>query len=221
MKANFKTRGAADSRRAFTLIEMLVVIGIVGLLLAMTGMGSVGSQTAQKLKTESINLAGDVHNALLESVKNNHPVVLRFYEHQDPSQPGEEVKWRSWQTLRRTDDGVVQAVTELHRMETGVVINDNDEFSTIFSKAALAKGPQTADATKDPFLSAGIGHNYRYLEMEVRPNGSNSLKWDQTNRTWAVVFVLEHAQASTNTAVPADNYRAVLIDPFNSRATVY
>lgn len=211
----------AASRQAFTLIEMLVVIGIVGLLLALTGMGSVGSQTAQKLKTEAINLAGDVHNALLESVKNNHPVVLRFYEHADPSQPGTEVKWRSWQTLRRTDEGEMKAVTELHRMDTGVVINESEQFSTIFDQAALTSGTQNANANKDPELTAGIGHNYRYIEVEVRPNGSNSLKWNATNRTWAVVFVAEHGPASADAGVPADNYRAVLIDPFNTRATVY
>jgi uncharacterized protein (TIGR02596 family) len=211
----------AASRQAFTLIEMLVVIGIVGLLLALTGMGSVGSQTAQKLKTEAINLAGDVHNALLESVKNNHPVVLRFYEHADPSQPGTEVKWRSWQTLRRTDEGEMKAVTELHRMDSGVIINEREQFSTIFNQAALTKGMQSADANKDPELTAGIGHSYRFIEVEVRPNGSNSLKWNAANRTWAVVFVAEHGPASADTEVPANNYRAVLIDPFNTRATVY
>lgn len=211
----------AARRRAFTLIEMLVVIGIVGLLLALTGMGSVGSQMAQKLKTEAINLAGDVHNALLESVKNNHPVVLRFYEHADPSQPGTDVKWRSWQTLRRTDEGELLAVTELHRMDSGVIIHEREQFSTIFNQAALAKGIQSADANKDPELTAGIGHNYRFIELEVRPNGSNSLKWNAANRTWAVVFVAEHGPATEDTEVPTDNYRAVLIDPFNTRATIY
>ncbi|MEZ0385578.1 MAG: hypothetical protein ACAI34_00825, partial [Verrucomicrobium sp.] len=112
-------------------------------------------------------------------------------------------------------------VAEMHRMESGVIIDDDSQFSTIFDTAALTQRVQTADSTKDPLLGAGVGHNYRYLEIEIRPNGSNSLKWSETNRTWSVVFIAEHGPPSSDAGVPADNFRAVLIDPFNSRTTTY
>jgi uncharacterized protein (TIGR02596 family) len=207
--------------QAFTLIEVLVVICVMLVLMGFVGLNMLGTQTSQKLKSEAINLSGDLHNALLESVKENRPVVLRLYRYRDVSQPDSAEAWRGWQILRRVMGNEMKPVSERHRMESGIIMHESPQFSTVLSPDALDRGVRRAAPATDPPLPGDVEHDYSFVDIELKPNGSNSLKVSNTNRMWAITFIEDPAKPAPSASVPAANYRTVLIDPFNSRTSIY
>jgi len=212
----------AHRSKAFTLVEMLVVISIIAVLLAITGLLSFGRQNSQKLQAESIEFSNTLNRTLLEASSRNRTSLLRLYRHVDPRTPGSIVAWRSWQVLGRDENHKLQPLGEIHQMQTGVIIHSDAKFSTLFATDALTRGVEMPKAAaNDTQLPEGIAYNYTYVEMEIRPNGSNSLRWSSGNRTWCVTFVLENTGPAPGESLPANNYRTVLIDPFNTRTTSY
>ena len=72
---NFVFRSAA----AFTLIEMLVVIVVIGLLLATAAPSLLGSMNASRVTQAGETIAGFLSNAQSRANGNSRPVEIRFY----------------------------------------------------------------------------------------------------------------------------------------------
>ena len=87
--------------RAFTLIELIIVITIIGIMMAFTVPAITGALKANKLSQSSDLLRSQLAYAQLQAQKENAPIQVRFFQYNDPSLPGETEKFRAYQLFRR------------------------------------------------------------------------------------------------------------------------
>lgn len=194
--------------RAFTLVEMLVVITVISLLLALTGVGLGNSISEMQLSATARELNGTFNYAALLARKENRPIQVRFYKYSTPE--SSTASFRSYQllALKGIDGGQpeVESLSEVYNLPSGVMMSPSVQYNT------LAGLPEAEQGPKDP----DIGHTYTYVTFEIRPNGLTTLP----KETPPVITLLLEAQYKSATDLPP-NYRSVVMNPVNARARVY
>lgn len=173
-----KLRTASRKNAAFTLVEVLFVMGIVVLLFAAAASGAKKAWGSQELKASAIRLAHDLALASQMAVKLNQPVQLRFYKHEGLDNATGSPQFQSYQmVIRDPVSGIARPLQERQSFEGPTVLSSFARFSTVVSKT------EKRNAEKDPELAIG---DYEYASVEFRPNGRTNLdpaaseKWTLT-----------------------------------------
>lgn len=209
MKFSFSPPSHNKQLHAFTLVEMLVVIAIIALLLAVTGLGIGSSISSMQLGAAANGLNANLNHAAMLARKENRPVQVRFYKFSTPESPSPQ--FRSYQLaalngISNTNEPIVELLSEIYQLPSGVILAPNQEYNTL---AQLQEENQTPT---DPI----IGSTYTYTSYEIRPNGLTTLP----KTTPSVITLLLEDQMTNSNSLPA-NYRSIVINTQNARAKVY
>ncbi len=208
------TDGVASSRRrvAFSLVELLVVIAVIGILLVLVVPAFHGIGNANALTSAGAMVVGKLENARNLALARTEPVELRFVKL--PGEGGVSEEYRAIQLFRANPP---EPLGTIQRLPTGMIAVDG-------AGAAKAYSTITAPAPVNPLggdmLLQGATRSYRAVRF--LPDGSTTLDAlgaENGADRWFISLKFENAPAKTDR--PADNFVTVVVDPITGRATAY
>ncbi len=194
MKARFLILGKAS--RAFTLLELLVVMAIV-ILLASMAVPAFNSITVGSNLNRAGQIIGDqISLARQEAVTKNREVQVRFYDiANNQSWRGIQI-WRVEQTGAGTNN---IAVNRMITLPDGIVINSATNLSPLL----------TADGSLN-----GASNVPQYRGFRFRANGATDSSVTAANG----YVTLQQANAQGN---PPKNYYTVQINPVTGKVLAF
>lgn len=206
---------------AFTLVELLAVVAIMGLMLALAGSGASSLMTTLRMKEAIQTVGNSMEHARQLAMTSNHEVVFRIYKVQNDR--GEDA-WRSMEF------GTVNIVTNPdiagykdptaanyeppftpagapEKLPEGVVFHPGATYSTLLAEnqTDLVRGAETAPN----------GQTRSYVSFRYLPDGRCSLS---TAQKWTLTLVKQEEAASGG--LPA-NFATMQLEPATARVRFY
>ncbi len=196
-----------SNQRAFTLVELLVVVAIVLILaaLAVPAFNSIGQSQAL---TAGLNTVVDnLKSARQMALAQNRVVNVRFYK--IPGEAGGDPAYRALKVFKLDESGVQpDAVSKLQRFSGNVVISDDVQFTTIPDAIDTNGAIATEDLPGAPAVP--------YKSVSFTPSGATTLG---PNSLW--FLSLKSENAAPVSGKPAINFATVQIDPINGAVKVF
>ncbi len=193
----------AGSDRAFSLLELLVVLAIVSVLAALSFSSLVSSLAGSKLNSAGQIVADSIGLARQEAVARDRNVQVRFYQITNGTFQG----WCALQLLRveQTSSGAALVpVTHVILLPDGVIISASSTLSPLL----------TADTALQGTVALPIYGNTAYAGFYFLPSGSVESALNNANN-----FIT--LQNATATGSPPANYSTVQIDTISGKVTTY
>jgi uncharacterized protein (TIGR02596 family) len=202
------------SARAFTLLELLVVIGIIGLVATFAVPAISQMINGSTLTQASQSLTSTLSTARQYAITRNRAVEVRFLKFGDPETPGETVgdadtgQFRAVQLMEVLESGVAVPIDQV-KILPRTVIMDSQALSSLLDKAEpYLRTPKVPDVKFDPELPRGIKRQYVYVSFRFQPNGTTNLA-PKTN--WYVT--LRQLKDKVTGKTPPPNFFTLQVDP--------
>ncbi|HRX55833.1 MAG TPA: Verru_Chthon cassette protein D, partial [Verrucomicrobiales bacterium] len=113
-----------SSSKAFSLIELLIVISVIGILLAIAAPNVFSLLNAHTLTGEGTLLRNKLTLAQQKALSGNADVEFRFFKMADLENAESESQYRSFQLFMHNSVGEMEPITELLRIKPPVYINE-------------------------------------------------------------------------------------------------
>ncbi len=197
------------TRRAFTLIELMVVIGVMMLLLAFSVPAYQGIHRARDLSRAGDALSGQFAFARQQAASRNCRVELRWYTYRDSQVVGGTTgngTGRALQVFAYAANGTATPLGTVITLPSSIVIEGNTTFSSLESL------PDQAGTVGLP----RIGTDYRLRKVSFRPDGSTDL--DPAVRWFLTARFAARPPAGTS---PPPDFVTLQVDPVNGTARTF
>ncbi len=201
-------RRRSGSIHAFTLVELLVVIAVVGVLLALIVPAANQMMRGSNL-TQSVELASDqLVLARQAAITSNRRVQVRFYQLPVACVNGAN-SFCAMQTFRIEETGHITALTKLQPLRANVMFASDAAYSTILHPP----GSAASTVTGTDQLPAYGNRSCSYVGFQYLPDGSTDLDPTvaATAGGWFITLV------ESNRAIPAGqppaNFGTLCVDP--------
>ncbi len=208
-------RGLVSRLGAFSLIELLVVVAIIGMLLVLSLPSLSGIMGGSKIGVATETVAGALSSARQLAAAKNREVEFRLITMKNPSFLSASSNAMRAVQILEVADGVLRPLGRPRVLPEGVIIGSSADMSSL---AALTNA--NAVSTDSPI--SGVGTNYSYRVFRFRPDGSIDLKSRLTNPSDGKYFLTlfdEKAAPSGNT--PPSNFATIRLEPATGAYTVY
>lgn len=214
-----KTHVSASGRLAapaFSLIELLAVIAILGVLLAL-----VVPAAGSLMRSSGMTNAGDQLLATLSQARQlamarNRTVEVRLYKYSDPSLPSQPAggQFRAIQLflLETTPSGVTtNAAGRKVTVPAAAYIASHPSLSSLL--APTATSTVTGAALGQPVPPCGL--DYTANTFRIYPDGSTSLP-----ATAPLFLTIVPANAPDDATLP-ENYATIVLQPTTGKGQLY
>lgn len=203
--------------RGFTLVELLVVMGIVVVLLGLATAALVPALSASKLNTAGSMLSDQFNLARQHAISQNTSVELRFYRLPSAGSSGPQFRAVRAMAVDKIDPTKVVPITKLQTLPEPILITDNTKLSTLLDHANAAFSGITASQETLPGQAAPVD----YVSFAFNPDGGTSLKpVSPPDGNWFLTIFSETGAKDAATGLP-DNYYTIQIEPVTGRARTY
>ena len=214
------------ARRGFSLIEMMVVLGVVGLLLAMSAPNLFSLLTSTSLSGEGSVLRNQLTYAQQIAVSKSSDVEVRFFKYAEAASAQPDERFRAYQLYQYNREGDMEAISEFFKIKAPVAVNE--ELTTILDPSMGAQsgkeqiyGSTAPTAGKATVALGGEGgqQSVDYVAFRFRPDGSTDLKHRAgSNDTWYITLV----QGETNVEESdPPNYLCLQVNPYNGQVSEF
>lgn len=234
---NFKFSNERISR-GFSLIELMVVLGVVGLLMAFAAPNLFSLITSNSLTGEGVVLRNQLTLAQQEALTKSSDIEVRFFKYTDSAAASTEDKFVGYQLFRYRTNKELEALggninsenemvqfSEFFRIKAPVAIHE--DLSTLIN----GKGSDSTrndrkygfDSPREGFAEAptGVGgkkEKTEYVSFRFRPDGSTDLPYKSGDDTWYITLV--QGEGALQTQDPP-NYVCLQVNPYNGQVTEF
>lgn len=224
---NANSHRAKSTPTAFSLIEVLIVLGIVGLLLAFAAPNLFSLIGSSSLTGEGTLLENQLTLAQQQAISRSADVEVRFYKFADQSSAQTEDAFRAFQLFQFNPEGELIPISSFFRIRPPTAVHER--LSTLLdasSRLGSAKDRQYGFVSpregvgEAPSGDGGALKSTPYVAFRFRPDGSTDLPFraGNTRDTWYITLVQgEGALASTS----PDNYVCLQVNPYNGQVIQY
>lgn len=227
---------SSSSRRAqaFTLVEMLTVVGIIALLVALVTPTLVDVIRSTRLSSSGDSLQNRLSLAQQSAVSKSTETEMRFYKYVDPDsdRPSDEIFY-AYQVVETPNGGSPKPISEVYYLDSGIALTSNEDHSPLLQTLA----PQKADANGNfiftPPTGAG-GSTVKYAALRFYADGSCRRLNDQTPGTSAVATALAYTiqplatsfltlveTRTLDSETTPTNFYCMQIDSYTGKVRVY
>lgn len=212
------SRPRTASRRAFSLVELLSVMGIMSLLAAAAVPALRGPMDGYNVSGAANSMEGVLALSRQTAMTRNVPVEVRFYKHKDEIGEG----WRMVApviTAAASGKAVDEYLMEVRPLTGNIVMEATESFSTIISNAGTLppSGPKIAPwQGKEADSAPNSVRGKDYVAFQYNPDGSTNLPSDEP---WCVTLRNWHSRPENGR--PADNFVSLVVDSHTGRTLKY
>jgi len=194
-------------RGAFSLIELLAVIALLGLLIALTVPALETVLENGRLAQATTQVVSALSLAAGKASAENRPVTVRLIR-----APGEPVRRLQLVSIRH--NGSVQALDRVVRLPETVALASHPELSSLLDL------PEADAGSGDPPVP-GLGTGYLYRQFQFRPDGRLALAAPNAlARLWFLTLIPNREDDATR-AAPPRNFSTITVDPVHGRLSLY
>ena len=207
---------ANGTSRAFSLIEMLIVVSVVGILLAFAAPQLFSLVQSTSLTSEGTALRNKMSQAQQIALSQNTDVEVRFFKMKDAGNAETVPAFRAFQFYRYNQYGQLLPVSQFYRIRPPIVINE--PLSTLVNSAGSDKSISPSSGSAAIPVVSDL-ETFDYVSFRFKPDGSTDLpgRAKGGGDTWYITLT---KGLPTDPTVP-NNYFTVQLDPFNGRVTSY
>ena len=216
-----KTRA---SQQGFSLVELLVVLGVVAILAGLTAPSIISSMRGSTLNQGAQKVTNELMVARQTALARNHAVEVRFYQIAKAGSAGETAgspatgKFRAMQSFIFDDAGNATAIDKVQWLPDGIIIDAGGTLSTLFNTSLDPTMKKTWGAAGGPPISLPtVGTAYNALAFQFLPDGSTNLKL--IAQQW--FLTLHSLSLGDNLAALPKNFFMLQIDPLNGHVQNY
>jgi uncharacterized protein (TIGR02596 family) len=220
-----KIPNKTSRRGAFSLIEMMVVLGVVGLLLAFAAPNLFSLISSNSLSGEGVVLRNQLTYAQQIAVSKNADVEIRFFRMPDYANAAPEEAFRAYQLYQYNLDGELAPISTFFRIKAPVGVHEG--LSTILDARANTSAADkkfgfsspTEGRSDAPVGEGGRLQSTEYVAFRFRPDGSTDLPFRTGNDdTWYITLV--QGQGALKSDDP-DNYLCLQVNPYNGQVSEF
>lgn len=197
------------SHRAFSVIELLVVVAVLGVLAIMTVPAFNSLVGDARLAQGGDRMVSFLNLARQTALARNLPVEVRFYRY---AASGEESSsYRAFQAFLIDEEGKASPITRMETLPEGVVFSSSSQLSSLLG----------TDRTKtwsaiDPQPVLPQANHYECRAFLFRPNGDAGLP---SSKKW--YLTMHKSSAADDLSQPPDNFFTIQLDPQGGAASIY
>ena len=175
MKIIISPRSSSRLRLAFTLVEMLTVVGIIAMLVALVTPALVDIIRSTRLNSAGDGLVNRLSLTQQSAVSLGQEVELRFYRYvNDEESPGTPLYY-AYQVVQMPVVGdVVQpkALSDVYYIESGVILSSLQELSPLLATTAQQQPLQNGTFIFTPTAQNVDPATVEYAALRFYPDGS-------------------------------------------------
>lgn len=213
----------------FSLIEMLVVIGIVGLLLAFAAPNLFSLIGANSLSGEGTLIRNQLTLAQQNAVSKSADVEVRFFKLADKDAGRTDQAFRAFQLFQYNQRGAMVPISNFFRIKAPVTVHE--KLSTILDAGGQVSTQDKKfgfDSPREGSCEAPTGldgtpQDTPYVSFRFRPDGSTDLPYKSTSGadkdTWYLTLV--QGEGAVNQGGTPDNYLCLQINPYNGQVSEF
>jgi uncharacterized protein (TIGR02596 family) len=223
---NRSLTASPQNKKAFSLVELLVVLAIMGVL-AYASIPAISSITnSYNLTAASNGFLSQLNYGRQQAIALNGTVEVRFYQYQISGFPDEPASgsFHSYQLFKSipqaantmSDDHNTSwaPLTRVQHLPGRVVMSSNTNLSPL-----LNNGGGTTGGSPPP---AGVPAGYTYRAFHFRPDGSTDIPvataQNGSNSSNNFITLADIVNFSKNASTLPSNYAAIIIDPIAGSA---
>ena len=213
-------------KRAFSLIEMMIVLAVVGLLLAFAAPNLFSLISSNTLTSEGSVLRNQLTLAQQLAISKSADVEVRFFKLADFAAAETTEQVRAFQLFQYNLEGELVPVSSFFRIRPPVAINQR--LSTIVPQSApeMSRTDEKFGFVSPRFgtYDAPVGDNgaletTEYISFRFRPDGSTDLPYRaEGSDTWYITLV--QGEGAADDTDPA-NFLCLQVNPYNGQISEF
>lgn len=208
--------------KAFTLVELLVVVGIITIVASISMAGLSGLNRTAEYADAGNSVLGRMHMARQIAIARNTPVEVRFYQSDEFGRSSNDL----WQAMSivipaTTEDESDSAEGEMYFLPSVLAFDDSPTYSSLLDGVALPEVTDNDDVTESQPLTDS---DSIYAQMEGKdytvfkylPDGSTNLTLDEK---W--FLTIREKQQILAEDDELQNFSTIILNPHTGRGTIY
>jgi uncharacterized protein (TIGR02596 family) len=203
--------------RAFSLVELLVVIGVIAVLMVLSAPSMSAAFKGSKLTQGGEAFRNLINQGRQMALKNNLPVEVRIFKYDDLETPEETSYYMAARlylmrlNLGSNNDPMTselkeEAVGNLLKLPAGIILSDDVQQSSLIDPSKVISGKGNVKGI-DPDQTE---KEAEYVAFQIRPDGSLNLP---STQRWFLTLYNREEIIRGKQSTPSD-YVCLQVNPY-------